>query len=230
MVKNHLKALNTPRTWNVARKKTVFVMRPHPGAHSLEHGFSIQHVLINEIKLCSVSKEVKLILNNNECLVNGKAVKNAHYIVGFMDAISFPKINKHYRITMNEKGKLCLIGIDKKEANLKLCKIINKVLLKGGKIQLNSLDGRNFLVAKDECKTTSSILIEVPSQKIIKTIPFEKGSMIMLVGGKHIGVVATVEKIESGKIFITKENKTYQTSKKHVFVLGKAKPEIKMKD
>lgn len=229
MVKRHLKSLNAPKTWNVGRKATVYITRPNPGAHSFNLGYSINHLLKNELKLSSKSKETKYILNNSDCLVNGKAVKDIRHIVGFMDVVSFPKINKYYRIILSEKGRIIPVEIDKKETNIKLSKLTNKSLIKGGKLQLHTLDGRNILVDKGDYETSDTLVVELPSQKVTKSLPFKEGSLIMLIGGKHIGVVGEVEKIESNKIFFKKENKTYETLKKYVFVLGKGKSEVKVK-
>ena len=74
MVKKHLKVQVAPKTWRINRKDTVFITRPSSGSHSFNLGFSINHILKNELKICNITKEVKLILNKGDCLVNTKGI------------------------------------------------------------------------------------------------------------------------------------------------------------
>lgn len=228
MVKNHLKSLNTPKTWNVSRKENTFVTRPSPGAHNLMLGFSLNHLMKNELGLTKTTKETKQVLFNKDCLVNGIEAKDVHLSVGFMDVISFPKIKKNYRITINKLGKLEAIEIADKDAKFKLSKVTNKTKLKGGKTQINTLDAKNILVDKDEYKTSSSLLLELPGFKISKTFELEKGSFVILTGGRHIGSLGIIESVEGNSVIFknNSNDEQYETLKEFVFVLGKGKSEI----
>ena len=101
MVKRHLKSLNTPKTWDVARKENVFVTRPQPGAHPFSLGISINHILKKDLKIATITKDTQLIINNKDCLVNSKPVKNIHHLVGFMDVITLPKKGCEYFLLTN---------------------------------------------------------------------------------------------------------------------------------
>jgi len=230
MVKRHLKSLNAPRSWDILRKENTFTTRPNPGAHSFKLGTSINHVLKKELKVTSITKESQNIINNKDCLVNGKPVKDVHTIVGLMDVISLPKLKKSFRMTLNNKGKLSFVEIDDKEAGLKLSKVVGKTKIKGGKTQINTLDGRNILVKDDNYNTSDTIVIELPSQKIKKHVAFGEGATVMLTGGKHSGSIGKIEKVDNNTIFFksNQDDKTYETLKKFVFVLGKDKQEIKV--
>ena len=230
MVKKHLKSLAAPRTWRLNRKESVFTTRPKPGAHSFSFGYSINYAVKNILKLCKITKEVKLILNKGGCLVNGKAVKDIHFIVGLMDVISFPTLKEHYRVIINAKGQVGIIKIDEKESKLVLSKIIKKTKIKGGKLQLNTMEGRNITVDKDDFKTSDSLLLEVPSYAIKESLSFEEGCTILLIGGKHIGTTGKIEKIEANNIYFNTDGKTYQTLKRFAYVLGKDKPRLKIRD
>jgi len=229
MVKNHLKALNAPNTWNIARKATTFTIRPYPGAHSFDLGFSVNHVIKNELKLAKTTRDAQFLINNKECMLNGKLVKDLHDNIGLFDVFSLPKLKKYYRVVFNNKGLLCVVEIPEKESNLIVSKIANKTLVNGGKTQVNTLDGRNILIKDKGYKTSDSLLIEVPSNAIKEHIPFGEKSTILLMGGKHIGSIGTVEKIDSNVIFFKKssDGQSYQTNKKFVFVIGKDKSLIK---
>jgi small subunit ribosomal protein S4e len=230
MVKQHLKALYAPKTWDIKRKETTFVTRPKPGAHSFRLGTSINHILKKELNIASTSKESKTLLNRKSCLVNGKVIGDVHYIVGFMDVVSFPEIKKNYRVTLSKKGKLSLIEIDEKEVDLHLSKIIGKKILTGKKVQINTMDARNILVKENMYKTSDSLLIELSSKLVKKHLSFKESNTIMLIGGKHIGSVGQIEKIEDKNIFFKNDSdgQVYETLKKFAFVLGEKKSEIKV--
>jgi small subunit ribosomal protein S4e len=230
MVKYHLKALNAPRTWNVARRATIFTTRPYPGPHSFTLGFSLNHVLKSEIGVAKTTRDAQHLINNKECMINGKPAKDLHNNVGLLDVISLPKIKKNYRITLNVKGLLSLIEISDKEANIRISKITNKTVLNAGKIQINTLDGRNYVVKDTKYSTSDSLLIELPSGEVKKQLPFGEGATIMLISGKHIGSTGVVQKIDNNTVFFKKssDNLVYETQKKFVFVVGKEKAEIKL--
>lgn len=229
MVKNHLKRLNAPKSWPITRKKTIWIMRPNPGAHSLKSGIPLTIALRDLLKQAKTAREVKYIANNKDVLVDTKVRTDIAYITGFMDVISLPKIKENYRLLLTKKGKIDALKIDDKEANLKLCKILGKSLIKG-KTQLNMHDGRNILTEKNDYKVGDSVLIEIKDQKIVNHVKFEKGTMIYLTGGKHISLTGTIESIENNKIiFKAEDNSVYETLKKFAFGIGTDKSLIQLK-
>jgi small subunit ribosomal protein S4e len=198
----------------------------------MDLGIPLNYILKEELGLCSTTKESKQILLNKECFVDGKPIKNIHYLVGLMGVVSFPKIEKYFRVVLNQFCKLEAIEIPAKEANIKISKIKNKTIVNGKKLQVNLNDGRNILVEKDvfdKYKTSDSLLIELPSQKVVKHIPFEEGVLAMLMGGRHAGAVGKIEKIEGRKILFNKSGQNYETLKKFVLVMGKDKSEVHIK-
>ncbi len=218
MTKRHLKARVAPRSWsNVLRKETKFVSRPKPGTHKLEFSLTLGSI-VKDLHLAKTTRELKKILNNQEILVDGKRVKDKNFPVGFMDVITIKDIGS-YRIMINKNGLLKILDA-KKELNLKPSKIINKTMYKGGRLQLNLVDSRNILVKEDKYKTGDSLIIEVPSQKIIEHLPLKQGAFISLIGGKHIGDNGVVDKITDKNIFYkNKDNIIIETSKQYAFVL-----------
>ena len=146
-----------------------------------------------------------------------------------MDVVSFPSTKEAYRIIFNKQGKLSSIKIDGKEASQKICKIVGKTPIKGGKIQLNLFDSRNIIIDKNDYSVGDSLLIEVPSQKIISHFKLEKGASIILTAGKHISMEGKIENSDGEKIiFKNKDNESTTTSKKYAFVVGKEKAAIKV--
>ena len=229
MVKNHLKRLVAPKTWHVKRKTTKFITRPSPGAHSLMMGLSINTLLKEFLGLSNTTKQTKHLLNNGEVLVDKKRIDDYRFIVGFMDIISIPKINKHFRLSINKMGRLSINEADEKESGFKLCKISNKKILGKEKVQINFSDGRNIVIKKNDYKVGDSLIVTLPKQTVKDHLPLDKKSIILLTGGKHIGVTGTIEDISKDIIiFKTKKGESFETSKEFAFVIGKDKPAIKI--
>jgi len=230
MVNNHLKRLKAPKSWGINRKEQKWITRPRPGAHSLDMGISLDSAIKYFLCIAKTSKEIKRMLYHKEVFVDAKPRDEERMIVGLFDTLSFPKINKSYRMIIGENRKLRLIEIDKKENNLKLVKIIGKNLIRG-KTQLNCSDSRNILVGKDEFKVGDSLLIDLPGQNIKQHLKLEKGSMIMLTGGKHMGDQGKLEGIEGNNIvYKSSKGKVYQTLKRYAFAIGKEKPAVKISE
>ncbi|MEM3126911.1 MAG: 30S ribosomal protein S4e [Candidatus Woesearchaeota archaeon] len=226
-MKNHFKTLATPRTWRINRKKKVFVIRSFPSGHPVFLSMPIS-IAIRQLGFAETAKEARYILNKQEVLVDGKRIKKQKFAVGFLDVLSFPLIKKWYRMTLNKKGLLELISIDEKESTIKPCKIKNKTAL-GGKVQLNLSDGKNVLVDKDSYKRGDSVLLNLQNNSIISHLPFTKGASIIIMNGKNIGHVGTIERIDANKIlYKDKEGEIKETAKSHAYVVGKEKPEISL--
>ena len=226
-MKSHLKRLIVPKSWKLLKKEEKFVIRPRPGAHPAKLSMPIS-LLLKNLSYASTTKEVKKILSTKEVLVDGKRVKEHKIPVGFMDIITIKDTNDVLRIVLDEKGRLRIIPAEKDEALLKLSRIKGKKVLSKGKIQLNLSDNKNILIDKGDYKVGDSVLITVPFQEIKQHIKLEKGALIYLIGGKHIGNKGTVDDIEGNKLIYTSAKKKYESLKKYAFVIGKGKESIKL--
>ena len=227
MVKRHLKRLVAPRSWKIKRKGITFVTRPNPGMHSKKNSTSINVVLRDMLNYAKTTRDVKMILADKGILVDKKQVKDHRFSVGIMDIIEMPKIKKCFRVLLNKKGNICLVEIKGDEAGIKLCKIVEKTVIKKGKIQINLNDGRNVITDKNNYNTGDTLVIEVPEQKIKEHLKFEKGSFVYLSGGKHKGESGIADEIKNSIIKVKPESgESFETSKKFAFVIGKDKPII----
>ena len=222
----HLKRCAAPKSWVIKRKVHKWILKPLPGAHPIEKMIPIG-LLMRQLECGQTSKEIKKILNDKNATVNGKTIKKIHHGVGFLDAISI-KPNTYLRGTIDSKGRLKFIDAPQEEMNKILCKITGKKTVKEGKTQYNLSNGRNILAEKDKYTTGDSLLIEVPSQKIIEHFPMTKGNTALLTGGRHIGTVGKIENIEGNRAWCTKDKEKVETLKKYVFTVGKDKPAFKL--
>ena len=192
----------------------------------MEEGMPLGVFMREAFGLAKTRKEVRQILHHKNVLVDGKRRKEQNFLVGLFDVVEFSDINAYHRITINSKGKIDTIAIEKSEAGLKPCRIIGKSLVKG-KVQLNLSDGRNMLADKDSYKTGDTLIIEIPKQAIKKHLKLEKKSVVFLTGGKYLGHVGTVEGISGERLmFKTKDGQIAETKKDYAFVIGEGKPAL----
>ena len=92
-----------------------------------------------------------------------------------MDVIEIPEVMKAYRLLPTSRKRLTLNDINVEEKDFKLCKIINKVNVGGGDIQLNLHDGRNIIIRiadpkqpeEDVYKTRDVLKIRIPRSEIL---------------------------------------------------------------
>jgi small subunit ribosomal protein S4e len=157
-----------------------------------------------------------------------------------MDLISVPLMNENYVVLFDEAGRLTLNKVE--NADVKLCKIVNKTVIKGGHIQLNLHDGRNQIVTvadaskaeEDVYKTGDSILLSIPEQKIAGHVQFGENKLAYVTGGKHVGEFAKIVEIEERKLYAdiitleTKDGEQFKTVKDYVFIVGDNEPVINL--
>ena len=171
-----------------------------------------------------------MILDNKEGLVDWNLCYDNKRPVGLFDVVSLPKEKKFFRVLINKKNKLITLPIDEKEASVKPSKIISKTIIKKGKVQLNTSDGRSILV--DDVKKYGigdSILLNLPDQKIIEHLPLQANATIFLTGGSNVGVVGTVDTVDGNIVTIKSGDSVFKTKKSYALVVGKDKPIIALR-
>lgn len=226
----HLKRIAAPTTMPIARKTTTWVKKHSPGAHSKMQSMPAVIVLREVLKVAGDAREAKKILNAGALLVDGRPVREPGFPVGLMDIVSIPKMHANYLVIIR-KGKLCLAPIPGEESKKKLCKIVNKTIVAGGRIQLNFHDGRNYLIEKeeDQFKVGDTAKIAVPTQKLDGFLKLEKGATCYIWKGKHSGKIGTLEKIiefaygtPSDAVLKDSDGKELITLKEYLFVVDKS--------
>lgn len=227
----HLKRLAAPRVLRIHRKERALTIRAAPGPHRFEQAIPLGLLVRDYLGLCDTYKEARKIVSNGDILVDGVKRKNFKFPCGMMDVIGIPKMRKYVRIMYDRNGKLTLVSISESDAEWKLCRIQNKTVIKGKKVQLNFHDGKNKLVEKDDYKTGDVLKLIFKENKIDDIYKFEKGTVSMITGGTHVGEIASIEEIQivaSSKpnLVALKGEKEFSTIAEHVFPIGKTKPAI----
>jgi small subunit ribosomal protein S4e len=169
-------------------------------------------------------------------IINGKACRDPRMGIGIFDIIALPKINRYYRILRDKNGRHVSIPIDAEAAKTRLCKIKNKTIIAGGRVQLNLRYGAN-IIADNTYKSNDSVVISLQPEdrfKIIDHFPFAAGNMAMVIGGKHSGKVARILEIVtvpgsvSNKIVLRDETTgiTFDTISPYIYMVGTTTPAI----
>jgi len=211
-------------------KKPKFITTVMPGPHKKNESLPLLYVVRDILNLAKNAREAKYIIHSGKILVDKKPRKEHRYGVGFMDVVEIPLISKFYRVLPSKKG-LYLKEISEEEANYKPLRIMNKTVVKKGKIQLNLHDGSNILLSQDEAKeysTKDTVIVKLPGRKIEKLIKFKEGNYAMIAKGEHSGYVGKIKSYIPGtktrKSLTTVDN--VQTLTDYIFVIGEEKPEI----
>ena len=226
---DHLKRLNAPDSWHIAKKTTTFITKTAPGPHNA-NAMPITVWLRDHMGLARNLKEVKQILHQNDVIINGKPCSDPKMGIGIFDIIALPKINKYYHILRDKNGRHISLPIDAEAAKSRLCKITNKTTVAGGKVQLNMRDGSNVL-ADNTYKPGDSIVLSLEPEtryKILDHFPFAAGNIAMIIGGKHSGKVARILDIIKvpgsvpNKIILKDEatGATFDTISPYVYMVG----------
>ena len=221
MSSNHLKRLAMPRSWPLPRKTTVWVTRPTPGAHSLEHCMPITLVLRDVLGVAKTAREVRYILHNELAQIDGRVVKDTRRGVGLMDVLTVGEEN--FRCVLDHNGRLRYRPISAKEAAWKVCRIEGKTTIKGGQTQLNLHDGRNIIVDDPQAYSTGdSLKLNLPDQKILEHIRFGEGTRCYLIGGGHVGSTADVKEyiVKRSSMPNEVEFDGFGTIARNVFAIG----------
>ena len=229
----HQKRMSMPTSWRVPKKTNKWITATSPGPHNKDSSLPLIVILRDILHIVDNAKEGKQILLEKKVLVDGISRKSLKFPVGLFDVISIPANGQYYRMLQDSKGRLYLNNIDEERAKFKICKIMNKTTIRGGKTQLNLHDGTNIL-ASEEYKTKDTIQISLPDKKILRRVEYKVGNMAMIIGGRHSGTVGQIKEIsiikssKNNVVKISGTNSDIETIEDYVFVIGEDKPIIKL--
>lgn len=229
-MKKHLKRLAAPRSWSIPRKTDFWIVRPSPGPHGISESVPLGSILRDMLKVCDSAREARRILNNRGVHVDRRVVTDPKFPVGLMDVLSLQETKAHYRMLVNTRGRMALVGIEEGDSSWKLCRVEDKTTVRGGKTQLNLHDGRNMILPKDAYKTGTTLKIHLPEQKVLEHYELAKGASVLVTAGQHVGQVAHVQDVQrtrNSRANIVTFTEGFSTDIEKVFVVGTTAPAIK---
>ncbi len=221
-----LKRFRAPRARKLKKKEGKWSVRSRAGAYRSSESVPLGFVLRDLVGVCNSMREVKITLNEGKARVNGVRRKDYGFSVGLFDIVSIEGAKEDYRIVFDLKGRFEIEKMERKEKKTKICKVVGKKKVKGGMVQLSTNDGRTITEEKAGVKVGDSVEIELPGQKVVRSLSFGKGAKAYIIGGKHAGKRAEITEVRKGeinkpKLVLLKEGKKeFLTTAEKVFVVG----------
>ncbi|MBU0907592.1 MAG: KOW motif-containing protein [Nanoarchaeota archaeon] len=186
----------------IARKGTKYVARP---LGDRENSVPIVIAVRDMLHLAKTAKEVRKMIQQKLLKINGKEAKDYRDSIRLL---SLFEADKTYILTLDPTRRFVLEETKQKE---RPCKVVNKKVLKGKKIQLNLHDGSNILSDNKKINTQDTIYLDAES-KIKKHLSFDKGRACLITRGRFIGQKGIVEKAEKNKVLVKIKNLDVETN------------------
>lgn len=222
------KRMTAPDAWQIARKESKYVLSPSCGPHDAS-ALPIGIWIRDHMHLAQNTKEVKKILHDRNVVLNGCVVTDEHIGIDVFDIISIPKIDKHYMILVDRKGRYMQYEISSNAAKFQLVKVANKTTLSGGKTQINLTSGANF-IGDDIYKGKDSLVIGLFGDDrfaVQQHFPFAVGNVAIIIGGQHtmkIGKIVDIliqqSSLSNRVILEDVDGVLFETIEDYVFMIG----------
>jgi small subunit ribosomal protein S4e len=230
----HMKRQMSPTFWPIHRKEAVWSVKPSPGPHPSKLSTPLTVVLRDFLGMAETAKEAKRSINEGKVKVDGKIRKNERYSIGLMDVLELPDSDQSFRVLPEHGGRFILHPISKAETEYKLCRIVGKTTIRGGKTQLNLHDGRSVLIEDGSYAVGDIVKLDVVEQEILDHIDFKPGVRVIITGGRSQGQFGILLELgpEPGKkrtaTIRTPENNDVRTLASYVFAVGTETPLISL--
>jgi len=229
-----LKRQMAPMFWGINRKEKRFVITVRPGSHPKNTSIPTAVLLRDVLKKVKTLREAKSSIYGGKVKVDGVTKKSLHHSVGLMDTIELEGTADMYRLTPKDGRILVPIKINATEKSKKLVKVKSKTSIKGGKTQIGFHDGRT-IITDTNVNVDDTCLLQIPEQKILETIKFEKNSQVVITKGINAGHIGPINEIKQGTFTLPKrvslliDDKTIEIPANITMVVGKEKPIIQIK-
>lgn len=188
----HQTRQQTTKKLPIQRKGTKYVAR------ALSHPQESVPVIIairDMLGLAKTKKEVKKMILQKLLKINGTQVQDYHESIRLFNIL---EADKAYVLKLSPVRKFFLE--ETKDKNERLCKVVAKKIVSGGKIQLNLHDGTNVLSDK-KIQIGDSLYLDM-SGKIKQHIPLEKGKEAFVLSGRYAGQSGKIGNVSEKKVAI----------------------------
>jgi len=229
-----LKRQMAPMFWGINRKEKRFVITVRPGSHAKKNSMPSAVLLRDTVKKVKTLREAKSSIYGGKVKVDGVTQKSRHHCIGLMDTIELEGTTDMYRLVPKDGRILVPIKIKATEKSKKLVKVKSKTTIKGGKTQIGFHDGRT-MITDTNVNVDDTCLLQIPEQKILETIKFEKNSHVVITKGINAGHVGPINEIKQGTFTLPKrislliDDKAIEIPVNITMVVGKEKPVIQIR-
>lgn len=180
----HIKSLNAPKFFGVAKKEHKYVAKPRAGRHTLDKSVALQTVL-KKTSLFTGSAEAVKSIKALQIAVNSKPIKDPKYPVGLNDIITIIPINKRFNIGINKQGQAVMEEL-KVQNPERHAKVIGKYFSKGKMLMIKLHDGSIMKSQGKEIKVGDTLTLS-ESGEIKQHLPLNQGSKCLVIDGVHVG-------------------------------------------
>ena len=231
-VKKHFKRLNAPSHWMLDKLGGVFAPKPSPGPHKTRECLPLVLILRNRLRYALNGQEVKKVLMQRLVKVDGRVRTDPTYPAGFMDVVSIPKTDEHFRLLLDAKGRFVVHRISAEEASYKLCKVRRVDTAARGVPTLTTHDGRTLRYPDPAVRVGDTVLLQLgtsaggQSQEVGRHVAFHVGALAALTGGHNAGRVGVITRRDvhrGGHSVVHLRDAVgheFSTRESNVFVLG----------
>ncbi len=192
--KKHLKRIRAPKSWLMDKLTGTYTVRPSQGPHKLKESIPLQIILRDKFKLALNSTEVDIILHRREGLVHvdKKIRRNPKFPCGLMDVLDIPKLNSHWRVLYDVKGRFVFVKLKKKEAAFKLCRIQKKTIGPNKIAYLVTHDGRTLRFCDPDIEVNDTVKLNLEKNEIETFYKMKVDNLVFCTNGNNRGRVGTV--------------------------------------
>ena len=231
-----LKRQMAPLFWGITRKDKRFVITVRPGPHGKHHSIPTAVFLRDTLKIVTSLREAKSTIYAGKIKIDGVVRKSLHHAIGLMDVVELEGVDDAYRL-VPVSGRL-LVPIKVSNADEKTKKIVrvkSKTTISGGRMQVGFHDGRSIITPDSDIKVGDTCLLQIPEQKILQTIKFEKGCQALVTRGINAGSIGTIDAIEPGTFILPKrvvlalENRKIEIPADIIMPIGTKEPVISLR-
>ena len=228
-----LKRQMSPLFWIINRKDKRFVITVRPGSHPKNNSIPSAVLLRDTLNIVTTLREAKSSIYGGKVKVDGVIQKSLHHSIGLMDVIELENVDDIYRLVPKNGQILFPIKINKNEKSKKLVRVKSKTSIKGGRTQLGFHDGRT-IITDTSVNVGDTCLLQIPEQKILDVIKFEKNSQVIIIKGTNAGRVGTINEIKEGTFTLPKrislliDDNTVEIPAHITMAIGKEKPIIQI--
>ena len=228
-----LKRQMSPLFWKINRKDKRFVITVRPGSHPKNNSIPSAVLLRDTLNIVNTLREAKSSIYGGKVKVDGVIQKSLHHSIGLMDVVELENANDIYRLVPKNGQILFPIKINENEKSKKLVRVKSKTSIKGGRTQLGFHDGRT-VITDTSVNVGDTCLLQIPEQKILDVIKFEKNSQVIIIKGTNAGRIGTINEIKEGTFTLPKrislliDNNTVEIPAHITMAIGKEKPIIQI--
>src|SRR5947208_8439124 len=195
-----LKREPAPGFWPIKRKERTWAPNTRPGPHSRGKSLPLLITIREILGYARTAKEATRIISTGKVKIDGVVRRDHRFSVGLMDILQVEAAGQIFRILPKPSRGLTPTPISGKEAGFKLCKIIGKRNIEGGKIQLNLHDGRSIILqsqsgrqkTEGEFAPGGAMQLGLPKQNMMGLMPFQTGALGLVVEGSNQGVFGKI--------------------------------------